>query len=114
MSKEKQIDEMALSICKSRMVADEDDVCRKCNYHENCLYEDIACGLYKAGYRKQSKGEWHYNPDGMDWGLGAWECSVCGCKNDNLPMDKNINPLRWAGSKYCPNCGAKMKGGAEQ
>jgi hypothetical protein len=63
------------------------------------------------GYRKQSEGEWHYNPDGMDWGLGAWQCSLCGCRNDNLPMDKNIKPLRWAGSKYCPNCEAKMKGG---
>ena len=69
--------------------------------------------LYNAGYRKQSEGEWRYNPNGMDWGLGAWECSVCHCNNTNLPMDKNINPMRWAGAKFCPNCGAKMKGGAE-
>jgi hypothetical protein len=55
-------------------------------------------------------GEWHYNPDGMDWGLGAWECSLCRCKNDNLPMDEKINPRVWAGAKYCPNCGAKMDG----
>jgi hypothetical protein len=47
----------------------------------------------------------------MDWWLGAWQCSLCGCKNDNLPMDENINPLQWAGAKYCLNCGAKMKGG---
>lgn len=55
-------------------------------------------------------GEWHYNSDGTDWGLGAWECSLCGCKNDNLPMDEKINPRVWAGAKYCPNCGAKMYG----
>ena len=55
-------------------------------------------------------GKWHYNPDGMDWGLGAWECSLCGCRNDNLPMDEKINPRAWAGSKFCPNCGAKMDG----
>ncbi|MBQ2768079.1 MAG: hypothetical protein IJF49_08410 [Clostridia bacterium] len=56
-------------------------------------------------------GKWNYNPDGMDWGLGAWECSLCGCANHNLPMEENIKPLRWAGSNYCPNCGAKMDGG---
>lgn len=55
-------------------------------------------------------GEWHYNPNGMDWGLGAWECSLCGCTNNNLPMDEKINPRVWAGAKYCPNCGAKMYG----
>ena len=81
--------------------------------------DEKKCGICELDmYRrrvfcKQSVGEWHYNPDGMDWGLGAWQCSLCGCRNDNLPMDKNIKPLRWAGSKYCPNCGAKMKGGAE-
>ena len=58
-------------------------------------------------------GKWNYNPDGMDWGLGAWECSLCGCANHNLPMEENIKPLRWAGTNYCPNCGAKMDGGAE-
>lgn len=55
-------------------------------------------------------GGWHYNPDGMDWGLGAWECSLCRCRNDNLPMDEKINPRVWAGTKFCPNCGAKMDG----
>lgn len=73
-------------------------------------YNETAKGMIAKGYRKQSEGEWRYNPDGMDWGLGAWECSVCRCRNDNLPMDQNINPMRWAGSKFCPNCGAKMKG----
>ena len=55
-------------------------------------------------------GKWNYNPDGMDWGLCAWECSLCGCTNHNLPMEESIKPLMWAGSKYCPNCGAKMDG----
>ena len=55
-------------------------------------------------------GHWKYNPNGMDWGIGAWECSLCRCRNDNLPMDEKINPRIWAGSKFCPNCGAKMDG----
>lgn len=53
-------------------------------------------------------GRWVYDPDGMDWGLGAWLCSECRCRNNNLGMDGRINPLRFSGSKFCPHCGAKM------
>ena len=53
-------------------------------------------------------GHWVYNPNGMDFVLGAWECSICGIKKDNLPCDRKINPYNYIGSKYCPNCGAKM------
>lgn len=53
-------------------------------------------------------GRWVWDPDGMDFGLGAWVCSECGCKNDNLPHDKTLHPKMWAGTRYCPNCGAKM------
>ena len=53
-------------------------------------------------------GKWVYDSNGMDWGLGAWICSECGCKNNNLGMDNRIKPLLFEGSKYCPNCGAKM------
>ena len=112
MSKEKQIEEMA-----QFMIGDCGVPCHECKYEHLdgaiCIPMITAEHLYNAGYRKQSEGEWHYNPDGMDWGLGAWECSLCGCGNNNLPMDENIKPLRWAGSKCCPNCGARMKGGAE-
>ena len=55
-------------------------------------------------------GKWEYDPNGMDWGLGAWVCSVCGCKNDNLGMSERINPYLFSGSNFCPNCGAKMDG----
>ena len=64
--------------------------------------------LAEENERLRDVGEWRWNPDGMDWGLGAWQCSKCGCKNDNLPMDENIKPLQWAGSKFCPCCGVKM------
>jgi len=55
------------------------------------------------------RGEWIYDENGNDWGLGAWVCSRCGCKNDNLSMDSRVNPYRFAGSKFCPNCGADMR-----
>lgn len=56
-------------------------------------------------------GHWVYNQNGHDWGLGAWECSLCHSVNNNLPIDKRFSPYVYAGSKYCPTCGAKMDGG---
>lgn len=59
-------------------------------------------------------GKWVWNPNGMDWGLGAWECSECACRNNNLPINNKINPLVFSGSKYCPNCGADMRGNSDE
>lgn len=56
-------------------------------------------------------GEWIWNPNGMDWGLGSWECSECACRNNNLPTNNKKNPLIFSGSNFCPNCGADMRGG---
>lgn len=55
-------------------------------------------------------GEWYYNENGRDFGLGAWACSCCDTCNHNIPGNPNINPYIWSGSKFCPNCGAKMDG----
>lgn len=55
-------------------------------------------------------GSWVYDPDGMDFNLGAWVCSECKAKNNNLGGLQGINPYRLVGSRYCPNCGAKMDG----
>ena len=53
--------------------------------------------------------QWVYDTDGLDWGLGAWVCSSWHTKNDNIPtMQPDINPLWFAGSKFCPNCGKTM------
>ncbi|MBQ9860966.1 MAG: hypothetical protein IJO75_01770 [Clostridia bacterium] len=67
----------------------------------------------KASVAEARHGEWVYNPDGMDWNIGAWECSLCHVKNDNLGGSKGINPYRFVGGQYCPNCGAKMDGKGE-
>lgn len=56
-------------------------------------------------------GHWVYNQNGHDWGLGAWECSLCHSVNNNLSSDKRFSPYVYAGSKFCPTCGAKMDGG---
>ena len=53
-------------------------------------------------------GHWVWDEDGIDWNIGAWKCSRCRCRNRNIHESKDTIPLRWAGSKYCPQCGAKM------
>lgn len=62
-------------------------------------------------------GRWVWNNDAMDWNIGAWVCSECGGRNENIHAvkpgtDKILmsNPYVWSGSQYCPNCGAKMDG----
>ena len=63
------------------------------------------------GYRKQSEGEWKQTEEPLGWGnVSCAECSVCGeswvLDDDAIDFDM-VNDY-W---KYCPNCGAKMKGG---
>lgn len=75
-------------------------------------YQDVIRGIDEApaeDVQPARRGKWVWNPDGVDWGLGAWECSECACRNNNLAMSSKINPLMFSGSKYCPNCGAKME-----
>ena len=74
-------------------------ICRQ--YYDQIIKKPIA---YEIEY-----AEWYYDPDGMDWELGAWKCSKCHTKNDNLGGSKDINPYMFAGSKFCPQCGAVMK-----
>lgn len=55
--------------------------------------------LYLAGYRKQSEGEWV--KDNASQFKHRYNCSVCDYRFLGIP------------TPYCPNCGARMKGGAE-
>ena len=91
MSKEKQIKEMAKALM--------DTINAK---HGHTSMRDLAEALYNAGYRKQSEGEWKYDED-----CECFVCSVCGhsALNNYRMLSTNSN--------FCPNCGAKMKGGAE-
>ncbi len=95
-SKEKQIEEMARNICGA---IEEGRRCVMCELNRNCNGYESANVLYKAGYRKQSEGEW-IKPTMYSEHI----CSYCG-----------KSPKIFFGllSPYCPNCGAKMKGGVE-
>ena len=78
----------------------EEVACENCLHHLACLvnseYVPTPCCAYedKAGYRKQSDGEW------VRYGYDSQECSLCGSVNTN-----------YLNNNFCPNCGAKMKGG---
>lgn len=112
----------------------EEKVCKNCIHYQMCvdtfrkakqdgeilfLEEDAyfakadGCDFYadKRIYRKQSVGEWDlkgkfksvYPLPLMNLDI---ECSACGYNPTKYSEDyKRYN--------YCPNCGAKMKGGAE-
>ena len=73
-------------------------------YEATCAIDRIP----EADVAPVVHGRWIYNPNGMDWNLGAWQCSVCKCNNNNLPGNDKHNPYIFQGSNYCPNCGAKM------
>lgn len=46
-------------------------------------------------------GRWHLNED------GKWACTYC----DGLAVEHPDEPEKWqALTRYCPNCGARMKG----
>ena len=57
-------------------------------------WQSLAEAVYNAGYRKQSEGKWKqaYNS------FPRYFCTNC----NHLYNNKEY--------KYCPNCGAKMKG----
>ena len=103
MSKEKQIEEMA---------------CKNCIHYEVCMYVNAQaveyaraenCKLFKnnAGYRKQSEGVWTL-------ALGTYgKCMCSNCKSEAPIKRADDRSLEYIKTKFCPNCGAKMKGGAE-
>lgn len=72
--------------------------------------ESALMDIPAADVQPVKRAHWYYDPDGIDWNLGAWKCDNCHCRNDNIPSNtEKTYPLRWSGSKYCPNCGAKME-----
>ena len=93
MSREK-IEEMARTLCGEKKTS-----CHECDpYHDTCEFWIEASILFNAGYRKQSEGEWIHDINNL------YGCSKC-LKRSPMSSKKML--------AYCPNCGAKMKGGAE-
>jgi hypothetical protein len=90
----KQIEEMACEMCGNKDFCPVNpNVCisYRCNLHS-------AKMLLDRGYRKERQGEWEYTYT-YTVGLMNYECSLCGRITTTPKADK-----------YCPHCGAHMKG----
>ena len=94
----KQIEEMAKDICHA-----PDCELKKANKpcYKYCKAYIYAFRAINAGYRKQIVGEWEQQPRPYEDEI---VCSVCGA---------NFNIIDNCTEKFdfCPNCGARMKGG---
>lgn len=98
MNKEKQIEEMAKYSCTSCEWAVCGDQCLLDRTPSECdLALTVANTIYNAGYRKQSEGEWRLGKSGC-----MYFCSAC---------NYAAHPREEEEWNFCPNCGAKMKGG---
>ena len=98
MSKDKQIEEMAEDIYELGELRYGEIWC-----NDDCV--NLAKKLYAVGYRKQSEGEWITS----DIPQEKYVCSLCGGACWYYDCQGDV-----AKSRYCPNCGAKMKGGGEE
>lgn len=92
---EQQIEEMAKIMCKP--TANKGN-CERCGFHKQCSNFDDATALYNANFRKQSEGEWKKVSEKYP----RYVCTAC----NHLYNNKEY--------KYCPNCGAKMKGARDE
>ena len=70
--------------------------------HFDSKEEAIEAWNRRAGYRKQSEGEWVVK----NIFFAIYKCSICGA--ENLYKDGHA-----CLSKFCSECGARRKGGAE-
>ena len=110
LSEEKAVEELARSMCPYS----KDSICRECS--DECFYKDYAKRAVCAGWHKQSEGEWLVNAwseKSQKWIVIPYIkhqhidpfCSLC--KEHALLDGAEFG----VASNFCPNCGAKMKGG---
>ena len=94
---EEQIHEMAHCLCGQKN-------CAECPSDYRCEFITMSSILIKAGYRKQSEGEWIEK---------AFYFPKCSCCDKDLGEFIDGEDIRIDLPPYCPNCDAHMKGGAE-
>ena len=93
MEKQQKVLEMTTDICRHQNVCN--DVCKPISACDALRYAERAV---EAGYVKQREGT-----NISDY-PSLFECSVCHWYDGGDTSEYN----------YCPNCGAKMKGGDEK
>lgn len=76
---------------------------------QRCI--EVAHNFPAADVQPVKRGEWIWDENGMDWGIGAWVCSECRIKPETWwESDQRYNPYRCSGGHFCGNCGADMRG----
>ena len=121
---EKQaIEEMAKEMCH---LSAECKTCQICDerYHgdgEPCYFQCVAKEIIKHDYRKQSVGEWEWfeewTPSTSDhvrecYDCG-WRCGKCKTALEDVVGGYWDDPDKKPNLNFCPDCGARMKGGEE-
>lgn len=105
--------EIASILTKAAHMACEDIPFAPPNDYSHCNINKIEChrckearALIAAGYRKQSEdeGEWITHSD-------SYECTACGQRFYINECAEDYDPINGWSLHFCPNCGAKMKGG---
>lgn len=97
--------------------------CKDCLHFEVCEFNDglkkwcnpdYLCPHFKnkADYVEVKYGKWLKTKEPLGWqDVDCVECSVC---HESWVIDDNFDFDDYSEYyKFCPNCGAKMKGGAE-
>lgn len=72
-----------------------------------------AARIVQEHNEEPKTGKWKLDPNGMDWNIPAWRCSECGFVANYIGVEANglgNNPMNWAGSKFCPQCGVRITG----
>jgi uncharacterized ParB-like nuclease family protein len=85
-------------------------ICKNCAHWCICKTWATENGVCAMHDDRKSEGEWvscDVLPADEDGEWTMYACSVCKHTTDSYYRD--VRDL----SRYCPNCGAKMKGGAE-
>ena len=77
--------------------------CLKENIFASGGFLELAEALYSAGFRNVKKGSWKVIKPRRENRNATYICSVCGALCSSYYNDVG----EW---KFCPHCGAKMKG----
>lgn len=74
---------------------------------DNAIYEYVQDGLMSNPYDRP-QGEW-IETDMRCYGATVYKCSVCGDDVDEMPTVMGVPKY-----KFCPYCGAMMKGADDE
>lgn len=92
--------------------------CDKCAWFDwkwgNCKrggdFEDACCAIENAPtVEERKKGKWIYGED--EYGIDGYHCDKCGFFVPWNYLNMFINYIE--DYKFCPNCGADMRGGQD-